>query len=540
MEKRTLIALVLIMIIFWFSNEFLWKKNAQPVTEEQTGVNTEVVEEPVETVAEGFEDPVNSNLGELPVNTDLDLNNDIIMEIANLIVTLSNKGGVITSVKLKDYFFSDQMTHINLIPEQENIFNLKLVTDDESKMNLSSQIFEFYYIEEDQGVSFILRNESGSFVKTYRLDEGYELGLKIISEDFAVLDSYELSMDCGIADSEEYIIEHPKEKQRDYKIIAEVDNEIEKFNLSKLKEKRENLGKIDWASIRSKYFIIGIYADPVVDINRISAFNNNGSPAMELGVSTPRTSFSHEYSVYFGPQKRAELMSFRSGFEKVMEGPFLELLRPISNLFAVVFKFFRGFIPNYGIIIIIIAVLLKILLYPLTHKSFESTHKMQKVTPLMKELQAKYKNDPQTLNQEMRKLYKEHGVSPLGGCLPMLLQMPVIFAIYPVIRYSIDMRQNNFLWIPDLSEPDNLLILPIAMAIFMFVQQKLMSPSKAKTAEMDEKQQAAQQSQKMMMYIMPVMMFFIFKSLSAGLVLYWTVFSIIGTIQQYFIKKKFN
>ena len=122
----------------------------------------------------------------------------------------------------------------------------------------------------------------------------------------------------------------------------------------------------------------------------------------------------------------------------------------------------------------------------------------------------------------------------------MLLQMPVIFAIYPVVRYSIDLRQSSFLWLPDLSEPDQLLILPISMAIFMFIQQKLMSPAKNKLAEMSEKQQAAQQSQKMMMYLMPVLMFFIFKSLSSGLVLYWTVFSIIGSIQQYFIKKKLS
>jgi YidC/Oxa1 family membrane protein insertase len=370
------------------------------------------------------------------------------------------------------------------------------------------------------------------------LGEGYNLFLQVSASNFLPLSSYVLNLDSGIADSEDYILEHPKEKMRDYKIIAEINNEIEKYSLAKLKNKQEDIGKIDWASIRSKYFIIGIYGDELIDVNRIDSFNNNNSPAINLGIAIPRDNFNHEFRLYFGPLIREELTAFRPGFEKVMEGPFIELLRPIANLFAAIFKFFRGFIPSYGIIIIIISIVLKILLYPLTHKSFESTHKMQKVQPLMKELQAKYKNDPQTLNQEMRKLYKEHNVSPLGGCLPMLLQMPIIFAIYPVIRYSIDMRQNSFLWLADLSEPDKTLILPIAMAVFMFVQQKLMSPSKAKVAEMDEKQQAAQQSQKMMMYLMPVMMFFIFKSLSAGLVLYWTVFSIIGTIQQYFIKKK--
>jgi YidC/Oxa1 family membrane protein insertase len=183
---------------------------------------------------------------------------------------------------------------------------------------------------------------------------------------------------------------------------------------------------------------------------------------------------------------------------------------------------------------------LKLVLYPLTHKSFESTTKMQKIQPLLKEVQAKYKHDPKTLNIEMKKLYKEHGVNPMGGCLPMLLQMPVFFALYPILRYSIDLRQASFLWLPDLSEPDPYLILPIAMAIFMFVQQKLMAPSKQSLEEMDEKQKAAMQSQKMMMYVMPVMMFFLFRSFPSGLVLYWTLFNVMSSVQQYFIKKSFH
>ena len=144
------------------------------------------------------------------------------------------------------------------------------------------------------------------------------------------------------------------------------------------------------------------------------------------------------------------------------------------------------------------------------------------------------------MNAELKKLYKEHGVNPLGGCLPMLLQMPILFALYPMLRYSIDLRQTHFLWLPDLSEPDPIWALPILMAVFMFLQQKLMAPSQQNVEGMDEKQKAAAQSQKMMMYFMPIMMFFIFKGLSSGLVLYWTVFSVIGSVQQYFIKKKFN
>jgi YidC/Oxa1 family membrane protein insertase len=119
--------------------------------------------------------------------------------------------------------------------------------------------------------------------------------------------------------------------------------------------------------------------------------------------------------------------------------------------------------------------------------------------------------------------------------------MPVFFALYTVLRFSLDMRQANFIgWLKDLSEPDPYYIMPILMSIFMIVQQLMMSPKKAALEQMDEKQQAMQQSQKMMTWIMPVVMFFVFKSMPAGLVLYWTLFNVFSIIQQYYLQKKFN
>jgi YidC/Oxa1 family membrane protein insertase len=231
------------------------------------------------------------------------------------------------------------------------------------------------------------------------------------------------------------------------------------------------------------------------------------------------------------------LKQFGYGFENTVEmGP--KFLLWISRIFLWLLTQLYSLIPVWGWTLIAFSVILKALLYPVTHKSFESTSKMQKIQPQVKEIQAKYKNDPQTMNAEMQKVYKEHGVSPFGGCLWMLIQMPILFALYPLLRYNINLRQSEFMWLPDLSEPDPLFILPIVMAIFMFVQQRLAMPSKEKLEKMDEKQQAAMQSQKMMMYIMPVMMFFIFRSLSSGLVLYWTVFNIISVVQQRIINKK--
>ncbi|HQB98208.1 MAG TPA: YidC/Oxa1 family membrane protein insertase, partial [Candidatus Cloacimonadota bacterium] len=199
----------------------------------------------------------------------------------------------------------------------------------------------------------------------------------------------------------------------------------------------------------------------------------------------------------------------------------------------------HGYIRNYGVVLIILALVLKVVLHPLTHKSMQASFKMQKIQPQMQFLQKKYKDDPRTLQLEMSKLYKEAGANPLSGCLPLLLQMPIFISLYNVLRYSLDMRNAGFvLWLKDLSEPDPYLILPIIMGIFMVIQSLMMQPPKTDPKDMDDKQRAAQSSQKMMTWMMPIMMFFIFRNMPAGLVLYWTVFNIFSVIQQYYLLKQ--
>ena len=196
----------------------------------------------------------------------------------------------------------------------------------------------------------------------------------------------------------------------------------------------------------------------------------------------------------------------------------------------VVFVATYDFVPNYGVVIILLAIAIKILVYPLTHKSYESMAKMQQLQPKMAALKEKYKNDNQRLSRETMKLYKEEGVNPLGGCLPMLLQMPVFFALYSVFNSTIELRQAPFfLWITDLSKPDvlplggfDLHVLPLLMAGSMFVQQKM---------TMKDPKQA------MLVYMMPAFMIFIFWSISSGLVLYWTMFNVLSVGQQHLINR---
>ncbi|MBC8384753.1 MAG: membrane protein insertase YidC [Candidatus Cloacimonetes bacterium] len=532
MDKKTIIALLLILATFWISSELLWKNKQQPAADQyKESSETEVVEKaPTATeIPSKIPEIIQENPEEIAVANDIVLMNDLLK------ITFSNLGGVIKSVQLNEYFLTDKETNVELIPVDQSLLNLEIVEYNGNSSNLANRIFQ-YSKSDDNSLNFSLQTGNGIIEKRFRLIDNYQLEFEIDAYDLDQNIDYRLSLESGIADTEENL----KTKSMDYKIYTQLNNKLEKIKLAKLKEKKEFSGNIDWVGIRSKYFVIGIIPEKPINLNKLEMFNSNNSPAARIGVQINRRNFKHKYQMYFGPVIKNYLVQFHPGFDKVQEGPFIEIIRPISSFFTLIFKLLRKVIPSYGIIIIVFAILLKIILNPLTHKSFESSTKMQKIQPLMKNIQAKYKSDPRQMQVELKKLYKEHGVSPLGGCLPLLLQMPIFFAIYPVIRYSIDLRQNSFLWLPDLSEPDRLLILPIAMAIFMFVQQKLMTPSKQTLDDMDDKQKATAQSQKMMMYVMPVMMFFIFKSLSSGLVLYWTVFSIMSSVQQYFIKKKFN
>jgi len=539
MDKRTLIAIFLIIIVFWISSEFIWKNNS-PVNIAQTTEQANVNTQPSETnndagsnsTSEKDEHEYIQPREDIP---EIDIVNNLVLENEKIRLEFSNLGGVLKSVELKDYLLADKENIAQLIPEDASILGIKVEDDRGSTHNLTKRPFNYSY-RENGILVFVADTELGRVEKVFTVGEGYELNFNLNIDGNVEPSGYELDLSSGIADTEDFL----KMKTREYKTVFQLDNEKKAFTLAKLEKQNQNLkGSIDWAAVKSKYFVMGIIPDELIDVNKISAFSNSESPAMTLGIKTSRSDVRHQFKLYLGPLIYDNLKDYGNGFEQTVDlGP--KFLQLISKFFIIVLRFINGIIPNWGLVLIVFSILLKIVLYPLTHKSFESSTKMQKVNPYIKEIQAKYKSDPKTMNAEVKKLYKEHGVNPLGGCLPMLLQMPILFALYPILRYSIDLRQTSFLWLPDLSEPDPIMALPILMAVFMFVQQKLMAPSKDKLAEMDEKQQAAQQSQKMMMYFMPIMMLFIFRSLASGLVLYWTVFSIIGTVQQIIIKRKFS
>jgi len=312
------------------------------------------------------------------------------------------------------------------------------------------------------------------------------------------------------------------------------------FTNSHKKENSEKIegfqatGNVAWIASSSKYFTIILMPETMDRADGYVAPGEGGSASVALDDNSIR--------VYAGPKAYKLLSDIgRSTTDMIDFG--WPIIRWIGKLIFLFLTTVLTFVSNWGIRIVILAFTLKIILSPLTTKSYISMQKMQKIQPAMKEIQKKFAKDPKQQQVEMQKLYKEKGVNPVGGCLPMLLQMPVFFAMYRVLANMVELRGAQFVWwINDLSRPELLVhfqtkvlglegigLMALLLGVIMFLQQKLTGTSGTGSAA---------QQQKMMMYMMPIFMTFLFMRFASGLTLYWLVFNILTLVHQELIKKK--
>lgn len=237
-----------------------------------------------------------------------------------------------------------------------------------------------------------------------------------------------------------------------------------------------------------------------------------------------------QYEIYIGPQKIEPLGLFTDGADKIVYYGFFD---PISKMLLRALRFFARLVHNWGFAIVILSVAIFFLLFPLSLKQMRSTKEMQYLQPHIEELRKLHKDNPQKLNKEVLELYKTHKVNPLGGCLPLLLQIPIFISLYQGLMRSIELKGANFLWIQDLSQPDRLItspeinLLPILMAITMFLQQR---------SSMTSMSGSSGEQQRLMSFIFPIMFGFIFYRMPSGLVLYWFLNSTLMFIYQTRIK----
>jgi YidC/Oxa1 family membrane protein insertase len=316
---------------------------------------------------------------------------------------------------------------------------------------------------------------------------------------------------------------------------------------------------VDWVAAKNKFFVQILTPETAAaafDLSVRCAGEGKKSAPVEASVALQfnaeqvagNETLTRTARVYIGPKdysflktqgmEQIEVMEFKStGFWKFMNW----IMFPMQTCLLWGLKALHVVVHNYGVAIMLLTIIVRCIFWPITHKGTESMRKMQALQPQMKEIQTKYKDNPQRMQQETMKFYKENKVNPMGGCLPMLIQIPVFIALFVVLRSAVELRFSKFLWISDLSEPENLFagiftipiigwnslnILPILMSATMVWQQKL-------TPAAGDPQQ-----QKMMAVMMPIMMLFFFYTMPSGLVLYWTTSNLIMIVQMLIKKPK--
>jgi len=470
----------------------------------------------------------------------------------------TENGGAITNWELKNYKNSAG-GNLNLI--NDNGLNIAFTNNDGRQFNLNEHNL---FMKEIGGQRLVLDENNPILVIEFYLPVRNG---KVTKKLFFYYDKYSIDVIVKLEGLQDYIINRryffswekglestEKNASEDYsyaRAYASMAGELEDLDIgaNKVEEKPLN-GRVDWTSIRTKYFLVSLIPNTPDKMNG-AILNASGEKDNDLlrkiySVSldvplNPTYSQADSFMVYLGPLDYNILKSYRRDLQTlIMNKDWYErIFRPIGLLVLYVLKFFHQFIPNYGIVIIIFSVLIKLVLHPLTKKSYQSMSEMQYFQPKIAELREKYKNDPQRMQKEMMKFYKEHGINPLGGCLPTLLQMPLLVALFVVFRSTIQLRGQPFaLWITDLSQPDELFlgfslpllgdtihVLPILMGITMIWQSKM---------------NITDPKQKMLSYIMPFFLTFIFYSFPSGLNLYYSLFNLFSMVQTRMIKKKMH
>lgn len=409
---------------------------------------------------------------------------------------------------------------------------------------------DYFSVSGDNSItmSFVLTNQNSVLVKKTFIFHGnkytidLETDLTGIQDDLAP-NFYELSWDGGLSYTESFL----KDDIYYSKAYAYSGGEFENLNIKKpgKKGQSKSVGSTRWTAIRTKYFAASFIPENPGEGYKLTG---EGIPLNEkefqkiftMHLMLPLNSPSNT-TIFIGPLEYSIVKGLSVHLEHIMTFGF-KLIQPISKGILWTFIKLNTLIPNYGWVLIIFSILVKIVLSPLTNKSTRSMKEMQNLKPKIDALKDKYQNDPQKINTATMKLYKEHGVNPMGGCLPLLLQMPIFIALFSIFRSTIELRHAPFiLWITDLSAPDTIFtlpftipiygqyvnVLPLIMALTTILQQRLTTATASGNPQ-----------QKMMMYFMPVMMFFIFNQFPSGLNLYYTLFNILSILQQKFLPPK--
>lgn len=543
----------MLIIIIW-SNLFLSSPQKVEQTADTTAVAPEIEVEPDTTAKTVAETRQISHAETAMAAVSQEPEKTVVVETRRAVYTLSSRGGNLTQVLLKNYVKYDS-TQVSLIsaPDSSDWSAYGALTLGYSDSLPAFNVLNFKVDSEDirldeadsvGSVTFTYYDENGaSIVKKYTFhDNEFVFDLEIDLEK-----PQELGMGQGVTVgwfaplmSTERDIKQDKGKLGGFFSMG---GDFDYFNdLKDGKLNKTVTGPVDWVATRTKYFTAVIIADtsPAQEVivvgSDMALVDSTGEshPWTRFGAGMtydrPPDSLSLDFTVYTGPLDYDRLKKMGKGLSSLVDMGW-KVFRPFAIAILWLFTSFHKIIPNYGFVIIVFSILMKLVFWPLSIKSAKSMHRMKEMQPRIQEIKEKFKDEPARIQQETMKVYKEFGVNPFSSCLPMLVQLPIFWALYSVLSNTIELRGADFIfWITDLSQPDpsgrfiplGIGILPIIMGISMFIQQKITIT--------DPKQKA-------MVYFMPILFTFLFSRWASGLVLYWTMFNIMGIFEQLFVKR---
>jgi len=551
-QARLFIAIALSLLVFIMWNFFFAEKKIDQPPKQVQQKEQKTDKKPATLPAmlkEGTivaeKSPLSSKISALPVKP----SRTVTVKTPLYKVKISEKGAVFKSYVLNNYrktMDADSPLFEMISPDIPN-GTIHLGFSENSLGGLDNAVFSADLDEDSvdiykksKAISFIWTSPQGVVVEKKYLfsPENYMIDLSVTIKNFSsetLKDSLILSL----------VLPAKIEKSR-YGFAgpsALINDKLKQIKTKKIKDKNIYTGKVKWVAVQSRYFMSAIIPDEPVDAGMHLYIDNNilqNQYVQPESVIDSGVKHVFKYKLFFGPKSM-----------KVLKGLDYDLVKAVNfGMFDIIAKpcvwimnfIYDHFIPNYGVAIILLTLFTKVILWPLGNKSYKSMAEMKKIQPLMAEIKAKHKDDKKKMNEEVMGLYKTYKVNPMGGCLPMVAQIPIFFALYRMLYEAIELRHAPFFWwINDLSAPDRLFrfdvsipfmqppygipVLTIIMGASMFIQQKMSPP-------MGDATQAK------MMMLMPLVFTVMFINFSSGLVLYWLVNNIISMAQQYYIQKK--
>lgn len=558
-QNRTLIAIGLMgVILMVFFSDWYQEKMAPGSTQPQPKPHIESTFSSEDTSEATLAAPVERNTAKTTAVDSVQNETSVIVSTPLVELHLSNiAGGSLTKAYLNQYFKKDS-SRVQLISrEAQGVLGNEFIGYEVESFNTANLLSKCSLGEDEKyeipvyggPVSFSFEIALGAdsrLVRTFTFYPDsfhFRLDQELINFDQVNAGRYfATTWSGGISPTEQ----NRKDDLYYSELYALLGNDKDPtdYSADKTREVEVQTATTSWVGARSKYFAGILIPDEPVSEFKSERYQTAGPDDQSEKVFNfvIRDSFdrrsdisSSNYRVYVGPLDVDRLSSYGLYFEEMMNWGWFGI---IGKSALWVFKAIYNVIPNYGIVLIIFSILVKLLLHPLTKKQFASTQNMQQAQPQIAALKEKYKDDAKRLNEETMKLYKELGINPLGGCLPLLIQMPILIAMFNLFRTTIELRGAAFkgleFWISDLSLPDtvgtvmgvSINLLPVIMSGTMILQQKLMAPATNANPQM-----------KNMPYIMTAVFFFMFYTFPSGLNLYYTLFNLMSIAQQALTKK---